>query len=123
MMTGSVAFATRYAARPRTQDMKTPSLLMALLLAAPSLRAAQVPGHSTVPTTGPAARERSERPDEDPLLVQVDRLRRDLAELGRRYRKAKGEERASLARRAQPLLDQMASVLRDLAAGDAPQEK
>jgi hypothetical protein len=103
--------------------MKTPSLLLALLLAVSPPGAAQVAGHSTVPTTGPAARERSERPDEDPLLVQVDRLRRDLAELGKRYRKATGEERASLARRAQPLLDQTASALRDLAAGEAPQEK
>jgi hypothetical protein len=103
--------------------LKASSLLLALLLAAPSPGGAQVPGHSTVPTTGPAARERTERPDEDPLLVQVDRLRRDLAELGKRYRKAKGEERASLARRAQPLLDQTASALRDLAANEAPQEK
>jgi hypothetical protein len=97
-------------------------LLLTLLLAAPSLGAAQVAGHSTVPTTGPAARERTERPEEDPLLVQVDRLRRDLAELGKSYRKAKGAERGSLARRAQPVLDQMASALRDLSEG-RPQEK
>ena len=103
--------------------MNTTSLLLSLLLAAPPAGAVQVPGHSTVPATGPAARERSERPDEDPLLVQVDRLRRDLAELGKAYRKAKGEERESLARRAQPILDQMAFALRDLPAGERPQEK
>jgi len=103
--------------------MKTPSLLLSLVLAAPAAGVAQVPGHSTVPTTGPAARERSERPGEDPLLVQVDRLRRDLAELGKTYRKAKGAEREALARRAQPILDQMASALRDLSAGECPQEK
>jgi hypothetical protein len=94
--------------------MKTPILLLTLLLAAPSAGPAQVAGHATLPTTGPAARERTERPEEDALLVQVERLRRDLAELGKRYRKAKGGERESLARRAQPLLDQMASSLREL---------
>ena len=102
--------------------MKTTSLLLTLLLAAPATGRAQVAGHSTLPTTGPAARERTERPEEDPLLVQVDRLRRDLAELGKSYRKAKGPERETLARRAQPLLDQMASALRDLSEG-RPQEK
>ena len=48
------------------------------------------------------------------MLVQVERVRRDLAELGKRYPKAKGDERAALGRRAQPLLDRMASDLRDL---------
>ena len=56
--------------------MKTTSLLLTLVLAAPATGRAQVAGHSSLPTTGPAARERTERPEEDPLLVQVDRLRR-----------------------------------------------
>ncbi|HET9315509.1 MAG TPA: hypothetical protein VFQ51_07945 [Vicinamibacteria bacterium] len=103
--------------------MKTTSLLLTLVLAAPAAGPAQVAGHSTVPTSGPAARERSERPEEDPLLVQVDRLRRDLAELGKSYRKAKGPERESIARRAQPVLDQIAFALRDLSAGERPQDK
>lgn len=91
--------------------MKTAILLLALV--APTQEA----GHSTVPTQGPAARERTERGDPaDPVLVQVERLRRDLADLGRRYRKAKGAEQDALARRAQPVLDEMASRLRDLSS-------
>jgi hypothetical protein len=88
--------------------MKTAILILALV--APTQEA----GHSTVPTQGPAARERTEREADDPVLVQVERLRRDLADLGRRYRKAKGDERDALAQRAQPLLDDMALRLRDL---------
>ena len=88
-----------------------------LVLAAPVPVPAQVAGHSTLPTTGPAARERGGRPaEDDAVLVQVDRLRRDLADLGKRYRKARDEERQVLARRAQPLLDDMASRLRELTA-------
>ena len=95
---------------------------MLTLVLSSSALPAQEAGHSTLPTTGPAARERVERPEEDPLLVQVERLRRDLAELGKRYRKAKGADREVMARRAQPLLDQMASSLRDLAADPRTQE-
>lgn len=94
--------------------MKTAILLLALV--AP----VQEAGHSTVPTQGPAARERTERGDAaDPVLVQVERLRRDLADLSRRYRKAKDPERAALARQAQPVLDEMALRLRDLSS-DTP---
>jgi hypothetical protein len=95
--------------------MKTTSLTLTLLLAAAAAGPAQQAGHATLPTTGPVARERTEPPDADPLLVQVDRLRDDLAALGKRYRKSKGAEREGLARRAQPVLDEMASRLRDLA--------
>ncbi len=95
--------------------MKTTRLALTLLLAGSTAGLAQEAGHSTLPTTGPAARERTERPEADPLLVQVERLRDDLAALGRRYRKCRGAERESLARRAQPVLDQMASRLRELA--------
>jgi hypothetical protein len=95
--------------------MKTASMLLALALVAPGFAIAQVAGHDTVPTQGPAARERTQARDaDDPVLVQVERLRRNLADLGQRYRKAKGEEREALARRAQPLLDEIALRLRDL---------
>ncbi len=94
--------------------MKSTFLTLTLLLAA-SAGPAQEAGHATLPTTGPAARERTERPEADPVLVQVERLRDDLAALGKRYRKSKGAERESLARRSQPVLDQMAASLRELA--------
>jgi hypothetical protein len=99
----------------------TRSMLMACLLA-PVPVLAQTAGHSSLPTTGPAARERSSaRPAEDDLQVQVERLRRDLSDLARRYRKVQGEERAALAQRAMPLLERMASELKDLsAAAPAP---
>lgn len=93
--------------------MKTRLLTLALL-ASPAFSLAQEAGHASVPSGGPAARERSARTAEDDLTVQVERLRRDLAELAKRYRKAEGDERSALARRAMPLLDRMASDLRDL---------
>jgi hypothetical protein len=102
--------------------MKPTSLALTLLLAVSAAGSAQEAGHATLPTTGPTARVRSERPATDPVLVQVDRLRDDLAALGKRYRKSKGAEREALARRAQPVLDRMASALRDLGAEARTQE-
>jgi hypothetical protein len=99
--------------------MKTTSLVMALALAAPGLGWPQVAGHDTVPAQGPAARSGvAAREADDAVLVQVERLRRDLADLSRRYRKAKGAERDALAQRAQPLLDRMAMALRELSEAE-----
>ena len=100
----------------------TTSLALGLLLAAAAVGAAQEAGHATLPTTGPTTRERTERPEPDALLVQVERLRDDLAALGKRYRKSKAADREALARRAQPVLDGMASSLRDLEAAERTQE-
>ena len=68
---------------------------------------AQVAGHNTVPTRGPAAQERIERSAEDPVLVEVERIRRDLADFAKRYRKAKGAERETLSRSVSPALEEI----------------
>ena len=70
---------------------------------------AQVGGHNTLPTTGPAARERYEahpRP-EDAVLDRVDRLRKELDDFGKRYKKLKDEERTAKDREIAALLEEL----------------
>jgi len=68
---------------------------------------AQLAGHTTVPMTGPAAQERSERTADDPVLVEVERIRRELADFAKRYRKAKGDDREALSRSVPPALEEI----------------
>lgn len=86
--------------------------LLALLQAGPAR--AQVAGHNSVPTSGPAARERHDRPADDPVLVQVERIRQDLTAFGKRYRKAKGAEREALERSAPAALEEIQARVRAL---------
>ena len=45
------------------------------------------------------------------MATRIERIRTDLGELSRRYRKSKGEERAELARRLAPRLEEIASLV------------
>ena len=91
-------------------------LLLLALLPAPA--SAQVAGHGSVPSAGPAAQEHA-RPkrDDDPVVSRIDRLRSDLADIARRYRKVKAEERPALAKRLVPVLDEMTAELKRMESG------
>ena len=89
------------------------AIAMGALLESAAVRA-QVAGHDTVPTNGPAARERHDRTAEDPVLIQVERIRQDLASFGKRYRKTKGTERESLERPARAALEEIQARVRAL---------
>jgi hypothetical protein len=95
------------------------NLLLAFVLL-PAATLAQVAGHGSVPSTGPAAQERSrQKRDDDPVVSRIDKLRSDLADVARRYRKAKAEERPALASRMVPLLDEMGSLVSRLGSRSA----
>lgn len=97
--------------KPSAHRLLVPALL-ALLQAGPAR--AQVAGHNSVPTSGPAARERHDRTSEDPVLVQIERIRQDLAAFGKRYRKVKGTEREALERAAPAALEEIQARVRAL---------
>jgi hypothetical protein len=92
-------------------------LVLALL---PAAALAQVSGHGSVPSAGPGAQERT-RPkrDQDPVVMRIDRLRSDLDDVARRYRKAKAEERPALAGQMVPVLEEIAPLLARLKSGSA----
>lgn len=96
--------------------MKRALLLVLVLGAIPqaSPTRAQVAGHDTLPSSGPAARERHERTAEDPVLVQVERLRQDLARFGKSYRKATAAERARLEGSSGAALEEIQARVREL---------
>jgi hypothetical protein len=81
----------------------------------PAAALAQVSGHGSAPSAGPGAQERT-RPkrDDDPVVARIDRLRSDLADVAKRYRKAKAEERPALAGRMVPVLEEIGSLVAQL---------
>jgi len=95
------------------------AVLGGALLGSASVRG-QVGGHDTVPTTGPAVRARHDREAQDPVIVQVERIRQDLATFGKRYRKAKGTEREALAREALAALEEIQGRVRALQDSAGP---
>jgi hypothetical protein len=48
------------------------------------------------------------------VLIQVERIRQDLARFGKRYRKTKGTERESLERPARAALEEIQARVRAL---------
>ena len=74
----------------------------------------------SVPSAGPAAQERTRpRRDDDPVVSRIDKLRSELADVSRRYRKAKPEERPAIAARMTPVLDEIAALVKRLESGSA----
>ena len=92
-------------------------LVLALL---PSAAPTQVSGHGSVPSSGPGAQERT-RPkrDLDPVMAHIDRLRSDLDDVARRYRKAKADERPALAVQMVPVLEEIAPLMARLKSASA----
>jgi hypothetical protein len=95
--------------------------LLFVLVLLPATTLAQAAGHGSVPSAGPVAQERS-RPtrDDDPVVSRIDKLRSDLGDVARRYRKAKAEQRPELASRMVPLLDEIGSLVSRLGSRSAP---
>lgn len=90
--------------------MRTLALLLGVVLLLPVTAAAQVPGHNTVPGSGPAARERPDTPpkgDQDEVLVALQQLRKKLSDFEKRYKKTKGADREAAARQALQVLAEL----------------
>ena len=89
--------------------MRPLALLLAVVLL-PLTAIAQMPGHSSVPSSGPAARERPEAPpqgDQDQVLAALQQLRKDLSDFEKRYKKTKGADREAAARKALQVLAEL----------------
>lgn len=94
-------------------------LALCLCVALPVAALAQVAGHGSIPGTGAVARDRQRlQRDDDPVLAQIERIRGDLADVAKRYRKARNADREAMAQRITARLEEISAQVARLESED-----
>lgn len=94
-------------------------LALCLCFALPVAALAQVAGHGSIPSTGAAVRDRHRlQRDDDPVLARIERIRSDLADVAKRYRKARSPDRDAMAQRITARLEEISAQVARLESED-----